>query len=185
MAELLPTIRSKPGQFNYVSSGIGSFGHLVFELFKIESNTFITHIPYKGNGATIGDLVSGQVHFSIDALPSALPHVRDGRVKGLAVTGPRRSPLAPDIPTIAESGLPRFAVISWFGLYAPKGLAPDLQKRINEEVVKVLNTPEMTARFAGLGIEPGKGTPVEFAAMVAADRARWTEVVKVRDIKAN
>jgi tripartite-type tricarboxylate transporter receptor subunit TctC len=124
------------------------------------------------------------VHLAIDAIPSALPHVKEGRVKGLAVTGPRRSPLAPEIPTIAESGLPRFAVLSWFGLYAPKNLAPEMQKAINEAVVKVLNTPEMTQRFANLGIEPGKGTPAEFAAMVAADRARWTELVKQRNIKA-
>jgi tripartite-type tricarboxylate transporter receptor subunit TctC len=185
MTELLQTIRSKPGQLNYVSSGIGSFGHLIFELFKLESNTFITHIPYKGTGATIPDLVSGQVHLAVDAIPSGLPHVKDGRVKALAVTGPRRSALAPEIPTIAESGLPRFAVLSWFGLYAPKALAPDLQKRINAEVVKVLNTPEMTARFANLGIEPGRGSPADFAAMVAADRARWTDLVKQRNIKAD
>jgi tripartite-type tricarboxylate transporter receptor subunit TctC len=185
MAELLQTIRSKPGQLNYVSSGIGSYAHLVFELFKQDANVFITHIPYKGTGATITDLVSGQVHLAIDAIPSALPHVKDGRVKALAVTGPRRSPLAPDIPTISESALPKFAVLSWFGLYAPRGLAPELQKRINEEVVKVLNTPEMTARFAALGIEPGKGSPSEFAAMVAADRARWTTLVKQRNIKAD
>jgi tripartite-type tricarboxylate transporter receptor subunit TctC len=184
MKELLATIRAQPGKLNYVSSGIGSFAHLVFELMKQDGNLFITHIPYKGTGATIPDLVAGQVHLAVDAIPSALPHVKEGRVKGLAVTGPRRSPLAPDIPTISESGLPRFAVLSWFGLYAPRGLPPELQKRINEEVNKVLNTPDMTARFANLGIEPGRGSAAEFAAMVATDRARWTALVKERNIKA-
>lgn len=183
--ELLDLIRRKPGQFNYVSSGIGSFAHLSFELLKLDANLLITHIPYKGTGATIPDLVSGQVHLAMDAIPSGLPHVKEGRVKGLAVTGPRRSPLAPDIPTLAESGVPNFAVLSWFGLYAPRGLAPDLQRRINEEVNKAMASPEVSARFAQLGIEPGRGSAADFAKMVAVDRAKWTELVKLRNIKAD
>ena len=184
MKELLEQIRKRPGQLNYVSSGIGSFAHLAFELFKQDAGVFITHIPYKGTGATLPDLVAGQVHLAIDAIPSGLPHVKEGRVKGLAVTGPRRSPLAPDIPTIAESGVPNFAVLSWFGLYAPKGLAPELQRKINEEINKVMASPEVSARFAQLGIEPGKGSAADFAKMVATDRAKWTELVKERKIKA-
>jgi len=182
--ELLEMIRKKPGQYNYVSSGIGSFAHLAFELLKQDANMFITHIPYKGTGATIPDLIAGQVHLAIDAIPSGLPHVKEGRVKGLAVTGPRRSPLAPDIPTLAESGVPNFAVLSWFGLYAPKGLSPELQRKINEEVNKAMASPEVSARFTQLGIEPGKGSAADFAKMVAADRAKWTELVKQRNIKA-
>jgi len=181
--ELLELIRKKPGQFNYVSSGIGSFAHLSFELLKQDANLFITHIPYKGTGATITDLVSGQVHLAMDAIPSGLPHVKEGRVKGLAVTGSHRSPLAPEIPTLAESGVPNFSVMSWFGLYAPRGLPPELQRKINEEVIKVMARPEIAARFAQLGIEPGKGSAADFAKMVAADRAKWTELVKQRHIK--
>jgi len=181
--ELLELIRKKPGQFNYVSSGIGSFAHLSFELLKQDANLFITHIPYKGTGATITDLVSGQVHLAMDAIPSGLPHVKEGRVKGLAVTGSHRSPLAPEIPTLAESGVPNFSVMSWFGLYAPRGLPPELQRKINEEVNKVMARPEIAARFAQLGIEPGKGSAADFAKMVAADRAKWTELVKQRHIK--
>lgn len=185
MRELFATLRANPGKLNYVSSGIGCYAHLLFELFKLDAGVAITHIPYKGTGATISDLIAGNVHLAIDAVPTGVPHVKEGRVKGLAVTGPRRSPLAPEIPTIAESGLAGFAVMSWFGLYAPKGLAPELQKRINEEVVKVFNTPEMTSRFVAMGMEPSRSTAAEFAAMVAADRARWTTVAKERNIKVD
>ncbi len=184
MPELLAFARGKPGFLNYASSGNGSFGHLVFELFKGEAGVFLTHIPYKGTAAAIPDMVAGSMHLAVDALPSALPHVKDGRLKGLAVTGPRRSALAPDIPTIAEAGLPNFQVLSWFGLYAPRGLPPELQRRINEELNKVMRSPEIAARFAQLGIEPGRGTAAEFAAMVAADTARWTRLAKERNIKA-
>ena len=181
--ELLALARQKPGFLNYVSSGNASFGHLTFELLTSQAGIQMTHVPYKGTAAAITDLATGQVHLAADAIPSALPHVKEGRLKGLAVTGPRRSALAPNIPTIAESGLPGFSVLSWFGLYAPRGLPPQLALRINEEVNKVLNTPDMVARFAGLGIEPGRGSAADFAAMVAADTARWTRLAKEQKIQ--
>jgi tripartite-type tricarboxylate transporter receptor subunit TctC len=180
--ELLVLMRAKPGSLNYVSSGSGSFGHLVFELFKSQTGTFITHIPYKGTAAAIPDMVAGQVHLGVDALPSAMPHVRDGRLRALAVTGPRRSPIAPDVPTISET-VPGFAVLSWFGLYAPKNLPPELQRRINEEVNKVLSSPDVVARYATLGIEPRTVSPTEFAKLVAEDTARWSKLAKERNIK--
>ena len=183
MGELLALARKRPGFLNYTSAGIGSFAHLTFELLKAQTGIFMTHIPYKGTGATITDLASGAVHMSWDALPSGLPHVRSGRVRGLAVSGPQRSPLAPEIPTVAESGVPGFSVLSWFGFYGPKGMPPALAQRINEEVNKVLHTPEMTNRFRGLGIEPGKGAPADFARMVVVDREKWTRVVRDRKIK--
>lgn len=183
MQELLALARKKPGYLNFSSSGVGSFGHLLFEQFSKQAGVTLNHIPYKGTASSITDLVSGSVHLAADALPSALPHVRDGRLLGLAVTGPRRSPLAPDVPTIAESGVPGFSVLSWFGLYAPRGLPPELATRINEEVNKVLRAPEMAARFATLGIEPARGTPAEFAAMVAEDTVRWTRLAKELNIR--
>jgi tripartite-type tricarboxylate transporter receptor subunit TctC len=185
VAQLVDMARKKPGMLNYSSSGIGSFGHLVFARLGSQAGVTLTHIPYKGTSSSITDLVSGQVHLAVDALPSALPYVKDGRLRGLAVTGPRRSPLAPDIPTVAESGVPGFAVVSWFGLYAPRGLPPELARRINEEVNKVLQAPEMTSRFAAMGIEPGRGSAADFAAMVAADTAQWSRLAKELDIKVD
>lgn len=185
MKDLLALARRKPGYLNYSSSGIGSFGHLTFELFKTQAGVFLTHIPYKGTGASISDLMTGTVHMAVDALPSGLAHVKEGRLRGLAVTGPRRSPLAPEVPTIAESGLPGFSVLSWFGLYGPRGMPPQLVRRINEEVNKVLQSPEIRSRFAGLGIEPARGSPSDFAAMVANDTARWGGLAKEIKLKVD
>jgi tripartite-type tricarboxylate transporter receptor subunit TctC len=183
--ELLALARQKPGYLNYSSSGTASFGHLTLELFRTQAGVSITHIPYKGTGASISDLMSGAVHMAVDALPTSLPHVKEGRLRGLAVTGPRRSPLAPEIPTIAESGLPGFSVLSWFGLYGPRGMSPQLVRRINDEVNKVLQSPEMVSRFANLGIEPARGSPADFAAMVASDTARWGRLAKEIKLKVD
>ena len=122
------------------------------------------------------------MHLALDALPSALPQVKSGRVRALAVSGPKRSSLAPDIPTIGET-VKGFSVLSWFGLYGPKEMSPDLVRRINTEVVKALQSPDMIARFAAMGIEPGRGTSAEFAKMVATDSANWGRLVKERNIK--
>jgi tripartite-type tricarboxylate transporter receptor subunit TctC len=183
MNELLALARQKPGFLNYTSSGVGSWAHLTFELFRAQAGIDMTHVPYKGSGATITDLISGAVHMSWDAIPSGLPHVKEGRVRGLAVSGPRRSSLAPDTPTVGES-VPGFSVVTWFGLYGPKGMSPDLTRRINEEINNVLRSPEIVARFERLGIEPSRGSSAEFAAYVAADRERWSRVVRERNIKA-
>lgn len=185
LKELLALAREKPGYLNYTSGGIGSFSHLAFELLSIQAGVSMTHIPYKGTGATITDLISGAVHMSWDALPSGLPHVKAGRVRALAVSGPRRSPLAPEIPTVAEAGLPGFSVLTWFGLYGPRGMSPQLAQRINEEVNKVLQSPEMAARFATLGIEPARGSAADFAKMVASDTVRWGRVAKELRLKVD
>lgn len=179
--ELIALARQKPGFLNYSSSGVGTIAHLTTESLKNQAGIFITHIPYKGSGQAIPDLVNGAVHITWDALASGLPHAKEGRVRALAVSGPKRSPLAPEIPTIAESGLPGFSVVSWFGLYAPRGLPPALAQRINEEVNKVLRSPEMAERYVAWGIEARIGSPADFAAMVAKDAAGWSKLVK--DVK--
>lgn len=179
--ELVALAKQKPASLNYSSSGIGSFGNLTMEFFANQAGVKLTHIPYKGTSSSITDLVGGSVHLAADAIPSAMPHVKEGRLLGLAVTGPRRSSLAPEIPTVAEAGVPGFSVLSWFGLFAPRGLPPELARRINDEVNKVLASPEMAARFATLGIEPAHGSPADFTAMIAADTVRWTRVA--RDVK--
>ena len=183
MAELLELARSKPGYINYTSSGIGTIAHLTFELFNAQTGVVMNHIPYKGTGSAIPDLSSGLVHLSIDGVATGIPHVTGGRVRGLAVTGPRRSALLPDTPTIAET-VPGFSVVSWFGLYGSRGMSPELTKRIHDEVAKVIQSPEMLQRFKGLGVEPGRGSSADFAAMVANDSARWGRLVKERNLKA-
>jgi tripartite-type tricarboxylate transporter receptor subunit TctC len=185
MKELLAVARQKPGELNYASSGIGSFGHLAFEALGAQAGVKFTHVPYKGTAAAMADLMGGTIQMAVDAVPSALPYVKDGRLRGAAVTGTRRSTLAPDIATVAESGVPGFSVLSWFGLYAPRGLPPQLARRINEEVNKVLHTPEMVARFSAMGIDPGTGSPEEFAAMVAKDTARWAKLAKDLNLKVD
>ncbi|MEY4099181.1 MAG: hypothetical protein RL300_352 [Pseudomonadota bacterium] len=183
--EFIALAKQKPGYYNYVSSGIGSFGHLVFELFAAQAGIKLTHVPYKGTAAAIPDMVAGSVHLAADSMASALPHVKEGRLRGLAVTGPNRSALAPNIATVSESGVPGFNVVSWFGLYAPRNLPPQLAQRINEEVNKVLKAPDMAARLAGLGVEAGHGSNADFAKMVAADTARWTRLAKDLNIQLN
>ena len=180
--ELLALAKEKPGYLNYASSGIGSWGHLAFELFAAQAGVTLTHVPYKGTGSSIADLSGGTVHLALDAVPSGMPHATTGRAKALAVSALKRSPLAPDVPTIAET-VPGFSVLSWFGLYGPKGMSPELVKRINEEFNKAMSTPEMTARFASMGIDPGRGSAADFASMVAKDSARWGKLVKDRNIK--
>lgn len=183
LQELLAYAKQKPGALNYSSSGIGSFAHLYFESFASHANIQLTHVPYKGTASSITDLVSGGVHLAADALPSALPHVKEGRLRGVAVTGSRRSALASDIPTVSEAGVPGLSVTSWFGLYAPRNLPPEVAKKINDEVNKVLRSPEIVAKFASMGIEANPGSPSDFASMVAKDTQRWRGVVRDAKIK--
>ncbi len=182
MAELIALARQKPGFLNYTSSGIGSITHLWFESLQARTGVTMTHVPYKGSGSAFTDLISGAVQVTLDALPSGLPHVKGGRLKLLAVTGPQRSPLAPDAPTVAET-VPGFAVNSWFGLYAPKGMSPELTRRINAEASKALQSAEMKARFTEMGIEAGQGSPADFAAMVAKDSDGWARVARQVNLK--
>ena len=154
MAELLALGRSKPGYLNYTSSGIGTIAHLSFELLSAQTGVVMNHIPYKGTGSAIADLSSGVVHLSLDGVTTGIPHVNGGRVRGLATTGPRRSALLPDTPTVAET-VPGFQVVSWFGLYGPRGMSPELTKRIHDEVAKVIQSPEMVQRFKAWASSPG------------------------------
>ncbi len=181
--ELVAYAVRHPGELNYASSGNGTIVHLTAEAFKAQAAVSINHVPYKGTAQAIPDLVAGNVQVLFDSIASGMPHVKSGRLRGLAVTGDKRSALAPELPTLAEAGLPGFSSVTWFGLYAPRGLKPGLVGRIHDEFEQAMRTPEVVERLARSGVEPApQGTPAQFAAMVDADRQRWARVIRERRI---
>lgn len=182
--ELIDYAKQHPGQLNYASSGNGTVVHLMAEAFKAQAGVFITHIPYRGTALAVPDLISGKVHVLFDSIVTGLPHVKDGKVKALAVTSLKRSPLAPQIPTASESGLPGFEAETWFGIYGPKGLPADIVTRLNAELNRAIQSPDVRDRLARVGAEPVGGTPAQFAAMVKRDSARWGKLIRDRKITA-
>jgi tripartite-type tricarboxylate transporter receptor subunit TctC len=176
--------RRNPGKLNYASSGNGTIVHLTAEAFKSQAGLFLVHIPYRGTALAMPDLVSGKVDLMFDALPSALPHVREGRVRALALTSLKRSPLLPDLPVVADT-VPGFESNTWFGLYGPKGLPADVVARLNTALNQALQEPDVKDRLARLGIEPVGGTPGQFAAMADADRAKWKKIIVERKLTAD
>ena len=181
LAEWLKFARQSPGRLNYASSGNGTIVHLTTELFKAQTGAFVVHIPYRGTALAIPDLISGQVDLLFDSLPTGLPHVREGRLRALAVTSAKRSALAPDLPTVAEA-VPGFESNTWFGLYGPKGLADETVLKISTAVNQTLLDAEVKDRLAKLGIEPVGGSPKQFSQMVAVDAAKWKQIIAQRQI---
>ena len=183
--DLIAYARARPGQLNYASSGNGTIVNLTAEAFKAQAGVFIVHIPYRGTALAIPDLVSGKVQLLFDSIVSGLPHVKDGKLKALAVTSTKRSALVPEIPTVAESGLPGFESNTWFGIYGPKGMSADITNRVATELQRALQKPDVAERRARLGAEPvGDAGPARFAAMVKADSARWAALIRDRKITA-
>ena len=181
MRELIDYARKNPGKLNYASSGNGTIVHLTTEYFKAESDTFILHIPYRGTALAIPDLVSGKVDVLFDSFVTGMPHVRDGKLRALAVTSAKRSALAPDMPTVAET-LPGFDSVTWFGLYGPKGMPLDVTTKVNQAVNAALADADVKERFSRLGAEPAGGTPQAFASMVKADNTKWKKIIAERKI---
>ena len=179
--EWIDYAKKNPGKLNYASSGNGTIVQLTAELFKSQADVFVTHIPYKGTALAIPDLITGKVDVLFDSLPTGMPHVRDGRLRALGVTTLKRSPLAPELPPIADV-LPGFESNTWFGLYGPKGLPAELVMRINTAANQALADPEMKDKLPRLGIEPVISTPQQHAAMVVADAAKWKKIVIDRKI---
>ncbi|MDF3836572.1 tripartite tricarboxylate transporter substrate binding protein [Cupriavidus basilensis] len=180
--ELIDYAKKHPGELNYASSGNGTVVHLTAEAFKAQASVFITHIPYRGTALAVPDLISNKVQVLFDSIVSGLPHVKDGKLKALAVTSLKRSPLAPEIPTASESGLPGFESDTWFGIYGPKQMPAELVNRLNAEFNKAIQAPDVRERLGKLGAEPVGGTPAQFAAMVKKDSARWGKLIKDRKI---
>ena len=184
MREFIDHARKNPGRLNYASSGNGTIIHLTSEYFKAQSGTFILHIPYRGTALAMPDLISGKIDVLFDSFVTGMPHVKDGKLRVLAVTSLKRTALAPDLPAVAET-LPGFESVTWFGVYGPKGMPPDLAGKVNQAVNAALADADVKDRFARLGAEPTGGTPQAFAAMVKTDTAKWKKIIVERKISAD
>jgi len=184
MGEFIDHARKNPGRLNYASSGNGTIIHLMSEYFKAQSGTFILHIPYRGTALAMPDLISGKIDVLFDSFVTGMPHVKDGKLRALAVTSLKRTALAPDLPAVAET-LPGFESVTWFGVYGPKGMPPDLVGKVNQAVNAALADADVKDRFARLGAEPTGGTPQAFAAMVKTDTAKWKKIIVERKISAD
>jgi tripartite-type tricarboxylate transporter receptor subunit TctC len=178
VGELIKLAKSKPGALNYGSGGSGTPPHLATELFKATAGIDIVHVPYKTVAAAITDLVAGQLQVMFTVGPAGLPQIRAGRIRGLAVSTAKRSAFAPELPTVAESGLTGFDVFGWNGLLAPSGTPAPVIAKLHGEIVKALGDREVRERIATFGFEPVGNTPEEFGEFVKADIARWAKVVK-------
>jgi tripartite-type tricarboxylate transporter receptor subunit TctC len=176
--ELIAYAKANPGKVNFGSSGNGSSIHLSGELFNTLAKVDMVHVPYKGSAPAVTDLVGGQIDLMFDNMPSAIQHVRSGRLKALAVTTAKRSPELPDVPTIAEAGVPGYEATSWFGMFAPAATPAPIVARLNAALVKALADPEVKKKFAEQGAEALGETPAQFASFIRAETAKWSQVVK-------
>jgi tripartite-type tricarboxylate transporter receptor subunit TctC len=183
--ELISLAKAQPGKLTYASFGIGSSAHLAGELFKIMAGVDMLHIPYKGGQPAIADLLAGQVSIYIPVLPSVVALVKANRLRLLAVTGAKRSSAMPDVPTVAESGLPGFEAINWFGLMAPAGTPREVIDRVQRDSAKILLSEEFRAKLAQQGMVPVANTPGEFGNAIREESVRWAKVIKERGLTAN
>jgi tripartite-type tricarboxylate transporter receptor subunit TctC len=180
---LIKLAQSQPGKLNYASSGAGSTQHIAAELFKSSANVFITHIPYRGSGPAMVDLVSGQVQMSFDTMPSVLGQIKAGRLKAVAVASARRNPQLPQVPTLAESGVAGVEMSTWYGIFMPASTPRAVQDRVHDEVNKILAMPETRTRLEGIGSEITPMSQAEFAQFHAAEYKRFGEIIKKNNIK--
>ena len=183
--EFIAYARANPGKLNFGSGSTGSAGHLAGELFKTLAGVDMTHVPYKGAAPAMNDLIGGQIQLMFDNLASALGQVRAGRVRALAVTTARRTTLAPDLPTIAESGLPGFDINTWFGIFVPANTPREIVDRLHDEFTRALAAPDVREKMLSLGAEPVGSTPAEFAAYIRAEAEKYARVIKASGAKAD
>ena len=183
--EFIAIAKAKPGQLNYGSSGVGTATHMTTELFKAMAGVDLVHIPYKGSGQVMGDVIGGQLALIFDQIVSSLPHVQGGKLRMLAITSAKRFPSLPDLPTIAESGVPGYESISWAGVAVPAGTPKEIVARLHAEIVKVLALPDIRERFLRDGIETIGSTPEQFSEHIRRERIKWAKVVKDSGAKAD
>jgi len=177
--------KSQPGKLNFGTGGVGTLHHLTGELLKLAAGINIVHVPYRGAQAATQDLLGGRIESMFDSLPSAVPHLRAGTVRGIAVSGAERSPAFPDIPTMAEQGFPQITSTNWFGVAGPTGVPEEIVTRLHAEIVRALATPAVRDRFTGIGVEPGGDTPDQAQAFVLGEIERWARVIKETGTTAN
>lgn len=183
VGELIKLARSKPGEITYGSPGNGTVGHVGTELIKLAAKIDMLHIPYKGAAPALSDLVGGQITFYLSSIPPATPLINAGRLKGLAVTGAKRTQSLPQLPTISESGLPGYVVENWNGVMVPAGVPKEIIARLNSELVRILASPEVRERYAADGSEPAPSTPEQFATLVRSEIQKWGKVVSEAKVK--
>ena len=182
---LIAYARANPGKLNYASTGNGTSNHLSFELFKTMTGTQVTHVPYKGSAPAVTDVIAGQVQVMFDNTPNVLPHVKAGKLKALGVSSKTRSQFAPDVPSVDEAGVPGYDVTVWFGVLTVAGTPPDIVKRLNTEMVKILTSVEVKERISKSGVDVVAGTPEHFSGFLKSEVARWAKVIQEANIKAD
>ena len=182
--ELIALAKARPGEINFASSGHGTPAHLAGELFNSMAGVKLIHVPYKGAAPALADLLGGQVQIMFSTMPPALPHVKDAKLRALAVTSLKRSPAAPDLPTMDEAALPGFEAITWHGVVVPAGTSAAIIARLNREIVAILHLPEVVERLSGQGAESLGSTPEEFAAYIRSESVKWAKVVRESGAKA-
>ena len=181
--ELLALAAQKPGSISFASPGAGSQAHLAGELLALNGGVQLLHVPYKGIGPAINDLLGGQVSMMFAQMSSVLPHIKSGKLRALGVASLKRSPVMPDTPTVAEQGLPRFEAVSWYALMVPAGTPRAIIDRLNTETGKLFATPALKEKLAALGMDAATGKPADLAATIQADTQRWTDVIRQKNIK--
>ena len=182
--EIIDMARAQPGKLSYASGGLGTTSHLAGELFKSTAKVDIVHVPYKGNSPAIADLLSGQTQLSFATMPTVLPHVKAGKLRAIASIGLARTVALPDVPTVAESGLPGFEVSNWIGLFAPAGTSPEIVSKLNTEVQKIMRSPDVQKRLEAEGARFIPMTPAQFAAFQRDELTKWAKIIKDANIKA-
>jgi tripartite-type tricarboxylate transporter receptor subunit TctC len=183
--ELIAYAKAHPGKLNVASSGVGTPNHLGGEMLKYMAKIDIVHVAYKGGGPAMNDLIAGNVQLQFSSIPTVLGHVRNGRVKMLAIGSAKRSPALPDVPTIAESGVPGYEYTTWYGVFGPKGMAKPLVAQLNGAVVKAVAAPEVHKHLMSAGAEPSSSTPAELTQYMHEESARWAKVIKAANVRIN
>ena len=183
--ELIALAKAKPGQLNFASAGNGTSQHLSGELFKTLAGVDMVHVPYKGTAPAMVDLIAGQVQLAFDNVTTIVPSIQAGKLRALAVTPAKRTPILPEVPTVAEAGVPGYEASVWFGVFAPAGTPPPVVARLHEEIFKALNTADLRGRFTAMGTDVSGMGPVEFQAFVRKEVPKWAEVVKKANVKIN
>jgi tripartite-type tricarboxylate transporter receptor subunit TctC len=181
--EFVALAKKNPGKLNYGSAGNGSAGHLAFEYLKFVTGIDVVHVPYRGTGPQLQDLLGGRLEAASAGTPALMPHIKSGKLRAIAVGTPERIPALPDVPTVAEQGYPGFETSQWYGIIGPAGMPKDVVAKLSAEINKALKTSAITSRFANDDAKAGGGTPADFAALIKTEQDRWSKIVKAANIR--